>query len=284
MFDGKRPHIFCLPPGADFPAQLVAGLQNRLAAQPPEAMARVRLYVNTARMRRRVVELFSAQGACFLPRILLITDLVNDPNLGLPVPASPLRRRLEMAQLIGGLLDAQPDLAPRATLYDLADSLARLMDEMQGEGVAPQVIAGLDVSSHSEHWKRTQAFLQIITPLFGDSLDGDARQRLAVLRIADFWRSNPEQNPVVIAGSTGSRGTTAAFMAAVAALPQGALVLPGFDANTPDTVWAAMEDAFTAEDHPQYRFRRLMDLLQRIHAREAYQRALAKGGPYELMG
>ncbi len=262
MFDGKRPHIFCLPPGADFPAHLVAGLQNRLAAQPPEAMARVRLYVNTARMRRRVVELFSAQGACFLPRILLITDLVNDPSLGLPVPASPLRRRLEMAQLIGGLLDAQPDLAPRATLYDLADSLARLMDEMQSEDVAPQVIAGLDVSSHSEHWKRTQAFLQIITPLFSDNLDGEARQRLAVLRIADFWRSNPEQNPVIIAGSTGSRGTTAAFMAAVAALPQGALVLPGFDANTPDTVWAAMEDAFTAEDHPQYRFRRLMDLLQ----------------------
>ena len=32
---------------------------------------------------------------------------------------------------------AQPDLAPRAAIYDLADSLAGLMDEMQGEGVDP---------------------------------------------------------------------------------------------------------------------------------------------------
>ncbi len=29
---------------------------------------------------------------------------------------------------------------------------------------------------------------------------------------------------------------------------------------------------------------RLMDFLQRIHAREAYQRALQRGGPYALMG
>ena len=262
MFEGRHPHVYALPPGADFPANLVAGLQERMAGQPPEAMARVTLYVNTARMRRRVIELFSTKRAAFLPQILLITDLANDPTLGLPPPTSPLRRRLELAQLIGGLLDAQPDLAPRATLYDLADSLATLIDEMQGEGVPPHLVAGLDVSNHSEHWKRTQAFLQIITPLFTDSLDGEARQRLAALRIAEVWSQNPPSTPIIVAGSTGSRGTTAVFMAAVAALPNGALVLPGFDADTPDAVWHAMDDAFTAEDHPQYRFHKLMGLLQ----------------------
>ena len=262
MFEGGRPHVYALPPGADFPAQLVTGLQDRMAGQPPEAMARVKLYVNTARMRRRITDLFSTKGAAFLPQILLITDLANDPTLGLPPTTSALRRRLELAQLIGGLLDVQPDLAPRATLYDLADSLATLMDEMQGEGVPPQVVAGLDVSNHSEHWRRTQAFLQIVTPLFADSLDGEARQRLAALRMAGIWSHSPPGTPVIVAGSTGSRGTTAAFMAAVAALPNGALVLPGFDTDTPSAVWDAMNDAFTAEDHPQYRFRRLMDLLQ----------------------
>ena len=262
MFEGAGPHVYFLPPGADFPANLVAGLQDRMFTQPPESMARVKLYVNTARMRRRIIELFSSQGAAFLPQILLITDLANDPALGLPPPTSALRRRLELAQLIGGLLDAQPDLAPRATLYDLADSLATLMDEMQGEGVTPQVVANLDVSNHSEHWKRTQAFLRIVAPLFADSLDGEARQRLAAVGMAARWSADPPKTPVIVAGSTGSRGTTAAFMAAVAALPSGALVLPGFDADTPDIVWGAMNDAFTAEDHPQYRFHRLMDLLQ----------------------
>lgn len=261
MFDPEDHRVFSLPPGADFPAHLVRGLQERLAQHPPEAMARVTLYLNNARMRRRVIDLFAAHGAAFLPQILLVTDLAQDPTLGLPAPISPLRRRLEMTRLIGGLLDAQPDLAPRAALYDLADSLAKLMDEMQSEGVLPETVAGLDVSNHSEHWKRTQAFLQIVAPLFADTLDGEARQRLAVTRLAAIWQAAPPDDPVIIAGSTGSRGTTAAFMAAVARLPQGALVLPGFDSDTTAPVWAAMDDAFTAEDHPQYRFRRLMDVL-----------------------
>ena len=262
MFDGKGPHVFYLPPGADFPAQLVAGLQDRMAARTPDAMARIKLYVNTARMRRRIIDLFAANGSSFLPQILLITELAGDPSLGMPPATSPLRRRLELAQLIGGLLNVQPDLAPRATLFDLADSLATLMDEMQGEGVLPETVAGLDVSNHSEHWKRTQAFLQIVAPLFTDSQDDEARLRQAVVQIAAQWHNSPTIHPVIVAGSTGSRGTTAAFMAAVAALPQGALVLPGFDPDTPPAVWSAMKDAITAEDHPQFRYRKLMDALK----------------------
>ena len=47
------PRAFGLPPGVDFPAELVAGLRARLQGQPPEAMARVEIYVNTRRMARR---------------------------------------------------------------------------------------------------------------------------------------------------------------------------------------------------------------------------------------
>jgi double-strand break repair protein AddB len=253
--------VFALPPGADFPEHLVAGLTERMADQPPEAMARVTLYLNTARMRRRVIDLFTQQGAHFLPRLRLVTDLAQDPDLALPATIPPLRLRLELAKLISGLLDAQPDLAPRAALYDLADSLANLIGEMQSEGVAPQAIAGLDVSNHSKHWERTQTFLSIIAPLFATSLNAEARQRLAVMQLAERWAITPPQDPVLVAGSTASRGTTALFMQAVARLPRGALVLPGYDFDTPTAVWSAMDDALTAEDHPQYRFRHLMNLL-----------------------
>jgi ATP-dependent helicase/nuclease subunit B len=254
-------HIFALPPGCDFPAELVRGLIERLANHPPEAMARVTLYLNTSRMRRRVEDLFAEAGARFLPRIRLITDLVQDPLLGLPQPIPPLRRRLQLAELIAKLLDAQPDLAPRSALYDLADSLALLMDEMQGEAVPPEAIAALDVSNHSKHWERTQTFIRIIAPVFAETLDKEALQRQAVLRLAARWHVSPPVDPIVIAGSTGSRGTTALLMQAVAKLPHGALVWPGYDFSTPPTVWQAMQDALTAEDHPQYRFRHLMDLL-----------------------
>ena len=257
----NKNHIFALPPGCDFPAEVVRGLTQRLADQPPEAMARVTLYLNTARMLRRVETLFAASEPRFLPKLRLVTDLVADPLLALPQPIPPLRRRLQLAELIAKLLDSQPDLAPRSALYDLADSLALLMDEIQGEGVQPEAIATLDVSNHSKHWERTQAFLRIIAPVFAETLDKEALQRQAVLRLSHRWSVAPPMDPIIIAGSTGSRGTTALLMQAVAKLPQGALIWPGYDFSTPPAVWQAMEDALTAEDHPQYRFRHLMDLL-----------------------
>jgi ATP-dependent helicase/nuclease subunit B len=259
MFEDR--HVFSLPPGADFPAELVRGLLERMASEPPEALARVTLYLNTSRMRRRVEALFAAAGAHLLPKLRLITDLPQDPQLASPKPIPPLRRRLQLASLISKLLDTQPDLAPRSALYDLADSLALLMDEMQGEGVAPETISALDVSNHSKHWERTQAFLHIVSPLFSDTLDKEALQRRAVLSLAERWAVTPPTGPIIVAGSTGSRGTTALFMQAVAKLPQGAVIWPGFDDTTPQSVWASMNDALSAEDHPQYRFRHLMDLL-----------------------
>src|SRR3989338_2712524 len=214
MFDTAGPRLFALPCGADFPAHLVLGLQERLAGQPPQAMARGQLYVNTARMRRRVTDLLTASGAALLPRIHLITDLAKDAALPPAVP--PLRRRLELAKVVAGLLQAQPDLAPRAALYDLSDSLAKLMDEMQGEGVLPEAISRLDVSNHSAHWSRTQRLLEIIAPYFADTTapffadppppEAEGRRRLAVLRRAKKGRANPPADPVIVAGSTGSAG------------------------------------------------------------------------------
>ena len=159
------PRLFYLPPGVDFATELVLGLHDRLSGQPPEAMARVHLFLNSQRMRRRVVEVMTAHGASFLPVMQVVSDLGSDPILSdLPPQVPDLRRRLELASLIKGLLRAQPELAPMAVRFDLAESLADLLAEMQDEDVSPEAIAGLDVSGHSAHWARTQAFLQIVAP------------------------------------------------------------------------------------------------------------------------
>lgn len=253
--------VFALPPGVDFAGELVRGLIERMAGQPPEAMAGVTLYLNSQRMRRRVTEVFVQGQASFLPRMFVLSELGQHLILAdLPKPPSALRRQLDLARLIEGLLTVQPELAPRAALFDLAQSLGTLLDEMQDEGVQAETIAALDVSGHSDHWARTQAFLRIVSP-FMLGLDGPARPRLAVERLVAAWTAKPPQGPVIIAGSTGSRGPVATLMRAVAGLPQGMLVLPGLDTDQPDAVWARMDDAMTSEDHPQYRFRRLMDNL-----------------------
>ena len=256
-------NVFALPPGVDFPAALVDGLIARHGDGPPEDFARIRLWVNTRRMERRVTALFRDRGARLLPSIRLVADLGRDHvDPALPPSVPPIRRRLELARLVQALLAAQPDLAPRAALYDLADSLATLLDEMQGEAVGRAEIARIDDTDASDHWRRRRAFLDIVLRYLDGAdaaPDPERRQRLAVERLAARWTDAPPEHPVIVAGSTGSRGTTAAFMAAVAALPQGSLVLPGFDFDMPDATWADLDRAgLAAEDHPQYRFRALM--------------------------
>jgi ATP-dependent helicase/nuclease subunit B len=258
----KPASLFALPPGVDFPAELVVGMLELLRGKPPEALARVTLIVNTQRMRRRVVECLQTRGALLLPRILLVTEVAALANLPLPQPIPPLRRRLVLSVLLDRLLATGTTHFPRAALFDLADSLAALIEEMQGEGVAPDRIAALDVANHSAHWARTQAFLGIVTEaLAGDAPDAETVLRRAVLALGEGWATTPPEGPVILAGSTGSRGTTALLMQAIARLPRGLVVLPGFDFDLPSEIWAGMDDALSAEDHPQYRFRRAMELL-----------------------
>jgi ATP-dependent helicase/nuclease subunit B len=267
MFNATpKPRVFGLPPGADFADHLVTGLIAFASDMSPKDFAKIQIFVNTSRMQRRIRDVFDAGPPRLLPRIRLITDLAMDPiSAQVAPPVSPLRRRLELAKLVSGLLDQEPELAPRAALYDLSDSLAKLMDEMQGEGVTPDDISTLDITDQSGHWDRSLKFLNIITPFFaGENTEPDkeARQRQVIEALIATWEITPPAHPIIVAGSTGSRGATGLFMRAVAALPQGAIVLPGFDFDIPLHVWDALDgDKGVAEDHPQFRFRKLMSAM-----------------------
>jgi double-strand break repair protein AddB len=255
--------VYGLPPGVDFAAEVAAGLRARMAEEAPETMARVRIYVNTALMRRRILAALAAAGPGFLPRIAVVSEIGSDPLCtDLPAPVSPLRRKLELAQLIERLIAHAPDTAPRAAAFDLARTLHDLIEEMASEGVAPATLAALDVSAHAAHWDRARQFLAIATGLaLGPDAPPDAatRQRAGVLALSAEWEAHPPPDPVLVAGSTGSRGSTALLMQAVARLPRGALILPGYDPDLPAEAWAALDDRIGAEDHPQTRYRRLLD-------------------------
>ncbi|SMP06357.1 double-strand break repair protein AddB [Shimia sagamensis] len=265
MFEpSTAPRVFALPPGADFPRYLVEGLRARFADQHPDAIAKATVIVNTARMARRVHALFDAGPATLLPRIQLLGDFANTASAHLPAATPPIRQRFELIQLVTRLLEQQPDLAARASVYDLADSLAALFDEMAGEGVSVDTIEALDVSDQSGHWARAQSFFRIARHFIEDmdSAPGqEARQRRAIEAIVASWDQSPPQRPIILAGSTGSRGTMQLLMQAVAQLPQGAVVLPGFDFDMPPETWDHLSDGLQSEDHPQYRFRNLVQSL-----------------------
>ena len=255
--------LWALPLGVDFAKGFARGLLDRYGSAPDQ-LARVTVYANSQRMRVRIKSELVAAGGHLLPRLKIVSDLADDLILADMAPAPPdLRRRLQLNQLIRALIAQDPTLAPASAVQDLTESLFALMEEMDSEGIEPGALAGLDVSEHSEHWARSQKFLGILVPFFAGSAarGSGARQRLAALRLGEIWGAQPPGDPVIVAGSSGSRGAIAAFMLAVARSPKGALVLPGFDFDLPSAVWAVMDDAMTAEDHPQYRFRYLMDKL-----------------------
>ena len=262
--------VFALPIGADFSTMFISGLCERLSAQTPHAITQIEIFVNTRRTERRLRELFVQAGAGLLPRFHLITDIANDP-LGLcdlPIAAAPERRKLQLGQLIRSLLKAEPDLAPVSATYDLAESLGALMDEVQGEGIAMSDVMQLDVGEHSAHWNRSKKFLTILAEHWDqhELTDTQDRIRHAVETYSTHWEHSPPKHPILVAGSTGSRGETALFMRAVSQLPNGAVILPGLDAELPPEVWESFTTKSSTLDHPQAGFAKLFEFLGIEHS------------------
>lgn len=252
---GVRPGVYGLPPGVDFAAEVLAGLTARTAGLPPDQAARVEVWVNTERARRRLLSLIEDRPVSLPPRIRALGDLVEaEPDL--PPVMPPLRRRLELARLVRALIEAAPDTAGRAAAYPLAEGLADLLAEMHIEGVDFGAVAGLDAPDDAGHWQRALSFLRLIRDVLtapdDARADPDRRMVLAMAARAARWVADPPKHPVLIAGSTGSRGATARFMRAVATLPQGAVILPGLDFDLPRQVWEGLDDPRHAADHPQF--------------------------------
>ena len=256
------PRVYGVPAGSGFPEAVVQGLTEGFRDHPPEILASAHLIVTTRNMARSIRAHFDEGPALLLPKIALLSDFGEETGIaGVPDPVSTLKRRFELVRLISALLDTQPDIAPRTSLYDLADSLAELMDEMHGEDVSPNLIRKLDISDQSGHWKRIQSFLGIVSDFFDSSIhepDSKTRQNLVLRHYSKLWAETPPKHPVFIAGSTGSRGSSRQLMKTIAKLPKGAVILPGFDFEMPGYAWDALLADSNSQDHPQYRFARLM--------------------------
>ncbi|MGR3483711.1 MAG: double-strand break repair protein AddB [Paracoccaceae bacterium] len=254
----RHPSVHGLPCGVDFAARVADGIAAACPADDPFAIARIEVWVNTARMGRRIEDRLSTRAG-LLPRIRLLGHLAAHPQAAVgPPPAPPLARRLELTRLMRAALEARPELGPRTSAFALAGSLSALMDEAGEIELDWGALADLDLSDQAGLYETTRTLLGIAAPLADPALRRPAE---AAEALAGAWAEAPPEHPVIVAGTTASRAPTLTFLRAVAGLPRGHVILPGFDADLPTDVWHGLDDAMTAEDHPQYRFKCLLDAL-----------------------
>jgi ATP-dependent helicase/nuclease subunit B len=298
--------IFTVPPGRPFldvlaRAILAGDLPTAGGPAPdPLSLPSFTILMPTRRATRALADAFlkmSGGRALLLPRVVPISEGDDDAGLlaglagiggldaaaaDIPPAVDALDRRLVLARLVlqwsavarRAAGDDTPVAGARTTAeaIAMATDLAALIDMAETEGADLGKLEGLVPDHHSRHWQETLQFLSIVTTWWPAHLAeigklSPAGRRNAVLSAeARRLTAAPPAGPVIVAGVTGSIPATLEIMRAVAALPQGAIVLPALDLHLDADGWNALLPATPQDtghpEHPQYGLARLLSKLE----------------------
>jgi ATP-dependent helicase/nuclease subunit B len=270
----RAPSVFNIPASADFAATLAKGVVARTGGDPL-AVSSATIYLPTRRAARAFGDAFARVlgGAALLPQFRalgeseddeLLIDSLGD-GLVLPPAISRTRRQLLLAKLIRQWRGAQGRALSFAQAASLAASLARVMDEVETQGADLKKLKDVVPAALAEHWQDVALFLDIIDSawpavLAAEGASNPAARQSAVLRaLAARLTASAQDSPhglVIAAGSTGSVPATAELLAAIARLPNGAVVLPGLDRELDPESWAGLDPG-----HPQYGLKQLLRVM-----------------------
>jgi ATP-dependent helicase/nuclease subunit B len=294
--------------------RLVEGFEAR---SNPALLATATLYLPTRRSLRVARDLFLdelAADAAVLPRLVALGDIDEDElafaedseafdgraPLEIPERLGELERRLILARLVAAWAKT-PVSAPLvvggpASTLALAGDLARLIDDMVTRGISWDALDGLVPDQLDKYWQHSLDFLRIARTAWPAYLEEIQRiepaARRDLLISAEAARLTAYHGgPVIAAGSTGSMPATAKFLQAVAALPNGAVVLPGLDTDLDDAAWESIGGAKDAQgrvtahassNHPQYAMHMLLKRFG-IKRRDVLRLALPQQGGREVL-
>jgi ATP-dependent helicase/nuclease subunit B len=291
--------VYNVPASAPFLRTVIAALvDGRLvegfnARANPERLAQATLYLPTRRAGRMAREIFLdvlGADAIVLPRIVALGEIDEDElefaeaaeqfggsaPLDIPPKLKELDRTLTLARLVAQWAKS-PDAAPLvvggpASTLALAKDLARLMDDMVTRGVDWKALDGIVPDHLDQYWQLTLGFLSIARQMWPAHLEeikriepAARRDRLIEAEAARLTRHH--DGPVIAAGSTGSMPATAGFLAVIAGLPKGAVVLPGLDTDLDEEAWQLIGSTTDAQggtsapasSHPQFAMHALLD-------------------------
>ncbi|VAW20554.1 FIG041266: ATP-dependent nuclease subunit B [hydrothermal vent metagenome] len=285
--------VFSISSTAPFLKTLVTSvLEGPLLPNWPKSnpfwLSDVTIILPTRRACLALSEIFAEaqKGAAMLPDIRTFDDEEEQEELFSPFvdapvalnAISPMERRFLLARLIEAWAKTHPDAAlvdPTSKqlnptrILQMADSLARLIDDFEIEQVPPAALRQIMPENLPKNGQLNMDFLEIILSAWPEIL-GERKQvdlwtlkNLKLQKQAQTLQSRFGGRPVIAAGSTGSVPASAQLMAAIIKLERGALVLPGLDTSLDKKDFARLLDIDACpHGHPQYGLARLLSRLK----------------------
>jgi ATP-dependent helicase/nuclease subunit B len=261
--------IFTISASAPFGETLARGLIEQVGSGPL-ALSDVTIYLPTRRAARSFGEAFARVlgGAALLPQFRTLGDSDEgdfffdnaDEELELPPAISTIRRQLLLAALIQKWRTRQGETMNFSQAAALAESLARVMDDVERQGADLNRLEELAPLPLAAHWENITQFLALIRDQWPallaveGAINATARRNLALTALAERMEKHPPTGMVIAAGSTGSIPATARLLGVMARLPKGVLVLPGLDRALDEKSWRELDPG-----HPQYGLKQLLD-------------------------
>ncbi len=280
----SKPTLYSIPVHRAFADSLAAGLIARFAGGAL-GLAEGLILLPSNRARSAVQSAFVRAGGegLLMPRLAVIGDADLDESVGLaldgldadPIPPAidPLRRRLLLAELIERHTPAGEASITGAAAFQLADGLARVLDQLRYEELRPADLVDLDLGAFAGHWQASLGRLRLLVDHWPEvlartgSIDRADRRNRLLDRVTAEWRAAPPARFTVAAGITTAAPAVARLLRAVADLQRGMVVLPGLDLGMAREEWDALgptraepdKGGRALETHPQYHLKLLLD-------------------------
>ena len=280
-----KPTLFSIPIHRAFADALAAGLIDRYA-DGALGLAEGMILLPSNRARSAVQAAFVRAGGkgLLMPRLAVIGDADLDESVALaldPIDESggvlpaidALRRRLLLAELIERHTPPGEEAIRGAAAFQLAEGLARVIDQLHYEEVAPAALVDLDLGAFAGHWQASLSRLRLLVDHWPDilartgTMDRAVRRNRLLDRVSEGWRIAPPARFTVAAGITTAAPAIARLLRTVAGLERGMVVLPGLDGRMAAEEWEALgptspdpeHPARPLETHPQYHLKLLLD-------------------------
>lgn len=184
--------------------------------------------------------------------------------LSLPAAVTAQERQMVLAREIMKM----PGLAPAMpTAMKLAAELGRFIDITQQHDADLAQLDDLAPVEHDQQWEKTREVLRIVTDIWPAYLkeqgrmDQSRRRRVMLDALAHHWQDNPPARPVTAIGFRGLDPATLGLLGVIGQLPQGGIVLQGFDPAIDEDSWQKLDIS-----HPDHDTRLLLQAAGRDKA------------------